>query len=154
MSLMQNWGVRALHRLGWGHVTVLRPEEPQKNIPRCICMVKHPTTCCLMQCRGKKGTLQNKEKQHTCLPHTDSGRSNEYKQILVPLWERAARLPTLTLLSNVAQQGAKFSQVVFNPVAWLEGYSVPPETLDGKVQSRTSCWSWNKVNPLWHLPMV
>ena len=91
---------------------------------------------------GGKRVLQNRDNQCACLPHTDSGRSNEYKQILVPLWKRAAQLSILMLFSNVAQQDAMFLQVVFNSVAWLKGYTVPPKTacaLDGKVKSRTSC---------------
>lgn len=57
----------------------------KKPIPRCIFMVRKPTVCCLMGWGEKSSAKQG---QFVCLPHTGCDRSEEYKQILVPLWEK------------------------------------------------------------------
>lgn len=119
-------GVIALHCLGLGHLTALKPEKLQ-NHPQVhqdgeesLNMLPHAAAGW-----GRQGrALQDRDSRCARLPQTDC-QISEYKHILNPLRKRAAQLSVLTLFSNVAQQDTMFLQVVFNPVAWLKGYAVP-----------------------------
>lgn len=116
---------------------------------RCICMVKNATTCCYLTAWGKK-ELCKMRTTSTCghLPQIQWDLMNiDFSSFT----ERAAQFSILTLFPNITEQDAMFLQVLFNPAAWLKGYSVLPTAMyPGQlVKSTTLCCSSNKVDPLY-----